>query len=551
MILGINCYMQDSAACLLDDRGEIVAAVEEERLSRIKHTGRFPELAIRWCLEQAGHPDVRHTAFNMKPWRGLASRAGQAVAGLPQSLDMVRTRGSSWGDMARVRSRLADSLGRSDFRHHWISHHRAHAASAFYASDFDEAQVLVADGSGELASTTLWIGDSDGLRLVHCIDFPNSFGYFYSAMTQWLGFTPAVAEGKVMGLSAYAEPDPAMARFFSSMLQGDGRIDASWFGYQHGGTRYYSERWVDAFGAPRAPESDLTDLHYRVAASGQHRLEEVLFGLLRTHYSGSRNLCLAGGVALNCAMNGKIVEQTPYERIFVQPAAQDAGTAYGAALAVHCEQLGRLRPPPMRTVAHGPAFDERSIDEAIAQAGLTAQVSNAPAVDAARLLADGLVLGWFQGRTELGPRALGQRSILADPRSADMVARVNDRVKHREGFRPFAPAVLASEASDWFEGTPTPFMTVVCTVRPSRRTQIAAVTHVNGTARVQTVSPAQPEFHALITAFAQLTGVPMVLNTSFNVRGEPIVCRPAEAIHDFLATDMDALMLENRLIRKN
>ena len=447
--------------------------------------------------------------------------------------------------MMSVRQRFSSRIGAGPYQWHWVPHHEAHALSAFLPSPFEEAAVLVIDGSGELASTSWYRGQGTQCEALGSVPFPHSLGYYYSSLTQYLGFRPAVAEGKTMGLASYGSVHPDKLAVFRQMIQLDSTVDLSWFRYQEGGERYYSDAWEDALGPARMPEGPLTQQHYDVAAAGQARLEEVLLDRLRKLYTlvPSPNLCLAGGVALNCVANGKIVEETPFERLFVQPVAHDAGTAYGAALAVHGQRVG-----PQVSVAWGPRYEGETIDAAIQAAGLAVVVEEQPVQTVAKLLDEGQVVGWFRGRCELGPRALGHRSILADPRRPEMPDRVNAKVKRRESFRPFAPVVMAEHASNWFSGEPGPFMT---TVHRVLRPEVPAITHVDGTARVQTVSATdQPDFHALLAAFYKRTQVPVLLNTSFNLRGEPIVCHPREAIEDFLKTEMDALLLEDRLLRK-
>ncbi len=543
--------MQDSAACLLLD-GEVAAAVEEERLSRVKHTGAFPEQAIRWCLEDAGVSvgDLDHVAFNMRPWEGIAARARQLVTTLPSSLATVRSRGGSWAKMMTAPMHFAKAIGRGRYDWHWVRHHEAHAASAAFVSPFERAAVLIVDGSGELASASTYDFDGRGLAPLSTAPFPHSLGYYYSALTEYLGFRPAVCEYKTMGLASFGSPEPGLMQHFRAMIADDGTIDTRWFRYQLGGERYFSERWVEHFGPARTAESALTDRHYAVAAAGQRRLEEVLFAMLRTLHDrvGVPDLCMAGGVALNSAANGKICEETDFERVWIQPVAHDAGTAYGAALHVHCATLGRGRPAPQTSVAFGPRYTADAVDSACARAGVSARVCADLMAEAASLLASGRVVGWFRGRCELGPRALGNRSILADPRNPEAAGHVNAKIKRREAFRPFAPAVLDSDAEHWFSGPCSPFMTTVHTVI---REGVPAVTHVDKTARVQAVSAADaPGFHALITAFKRLTGAGVLLNTSFNLRGEPIVCSPDDAIKDYLGADMDALVLEDRLLIK-
>jgi carbamoyltransferase len=545
--------MQDAAAVLLDSSGQVIAAVEEERLTRKKHTGDFPQAAIAWCLQQGGvsASELNAIAFNMRPWQGVAARARSAMKNFPRSLAFFGSRGGNWSKMLRAETHFRRMFPtKAPF--HWVEHHRAHALSAHLPSGYARAAVLVVDGSGELASVSAWRAEGSHLEPLWSVPFPNSLGYFYSALTQYLGFRPAVAEGKTMGLSSYGEPDAALRPHFEEMIGLDATISPSWFRYQDGGDMYFSPRWIDTFGLARVPEGPLTERHYAIAATGQERLEQIVFSLLRRLHAdtGLDTVCLAGGVALNCVANGQILEHTPFQRIFVQPVAHDAGTSWGAALHAHLAH-GGTAPAPMSSVAFGPCFGAAAIDAAITQAGLTSTVVSDPAVAAANRIAAGEVIGWFQGRVELGPRALGQRSILADPRGADTTLRVNEKVKRREAFRPFAPAVLESEAGSWFEGEPTPYMTTVHKVLADRQALVPAITHVDGTARVQTVRADDGPYGRLVAEFFSLTGVPMVLNTSFNLRGEPIVCRPAEAIADFVMTDMDALLLGDRLLSKD
>ncbi len=524
---------------------------------RRKHTGEFPKEAIEWCLRDAGitTADLTAVAFDMKPTLGVGRRAIQILRGLPGSLRMLRTRGGPWAKMVALPRHFAAEIGPVR-AFEWVAHHEAHAASAFFPSPFERAAVLVVDGAGEIASTTGFFATGTQLKPAFDVDFPNSLGYFYSALTEYLGFRPSGAEGKTMGLASYGEPARSLLTHFDAMIDDDGRVDTSWFRFHEDGVageseeaHYFGPRWIEAFGPPREPESELTDRHYALAATGQRRLETILMSLLRRLHrtTGVPNVCLAGGVALNCVANGRIVEETPFERVWIQPVAHDAGAGLGAALLAHMKRDGPRR--PQTRVDWGPRYDAAAIDDAIAAAGLEATVEADPAAAAAARIASGRVVGWFEGRVALGPRALGHRSILADPRAPEMPDRVNQRIKRRERFRPFAPAVLEERAGEWFSGAPTPFMTTVHRVlQPDR---VPAITHVDGTARVQTVSVRDsPAFHAVISAFEAETGVPIVLNTSFNLRGEPIVCRPQEAIADFVATELDDLFLEDRRVSK-
>ncbi len=542
MYLGFNCYMRDAAAALLDGEGRVVLAVEEERLSRQKHTGAFPEAAIRACLDAATAP-LEEVAFNMRPWEAIPGRFVEVVRELPHSLAFGRTRGGDFWRMCRVQARFRGTFG-DQGRFRWVRHHEAHAASAFYFSPFDSgAVVLVADGSGELASTTTWLGEGTRLKPLASTPFPHSLGYFYSALTEWLGFPPAADEGTAMGLSSYGRPDPRLAAAFREAIGLDGRIDRKWFRFHEGGTRYFGPRWEATFGPARAADAPVTPYHEDVAAAGQRRLEEVLLAIARPLRSLGRYLCLAGGVALNCVANTRLIEECGFDEVFIQPAAGDSGTALGAA-AARLAARGR-RPAPLHTTALGPRYDRGELSRAIAASGLTSSTPEDPAADAAERLAQGAVVGWFSGRSEFGPRALGHRSILADPREAGMRDRVNAVVKRRERFRPFAPAFLAELAAEWLDGPVTPFMTTIARVRPHRVASLGAVTHVDGTARAQAVdSKRSPELAAVIRAFHARTGVPAVLNTSFNLKGEPIVERPEEALADLVNAELDAVYLD-------
>ena len=547
--LGFNCYMRDAAAALVRD-GEVIAAVEEERLSRVKSTGVFPEQAIRWCLSDAGVDvhDLDAVAFNMRPWQGLSRRIGHVITGLPSSLAFAG-RGGDWAKMSTVPLHFGRRFGRMP-PWHFVPHHEAHAASAAWASGWEDVAVLVADGSGEIASTTTWHARGRRFDLLEQVDFPNSLGYFYSALTEWLGFKPASDEGTVMGLSSYGSPNRRFLGHFETMLDLSGHIAPAWFRFQDGGAAYFSSRWTAAFGPARRPDQPVTALHRDVAYAGQRRLEEVLFAALRRLHArtGCRRVALAGGVALNSVANGRILAETPFDELFVQPAPHDAGTALGAAWVAGLKSAG-VMPTPLAHMALGPAYDRGYCAAAVMRAGLTFSEPRDLEVGAATDLTSGAIVGWFEGRAEFGPRALGHRSILADPRTREMMDRVNGAVKGREPFRPFAPSVLEEHAAAWFDGPCTPFMTTVVPVRHERRGTIASVTHVDGTARPQTVSAATP-YGRLITEFYEQTGVPMVLNTSFNVKGEPIVCTPDEAIRDLLTTSIDVLYLNRMRVVK-
>jgi len=552
-ILGVNCFSHDTAACLLRE-GRIVAFAEEERFNRERHTKRFPDTAIAWCLEQGGVGlnEVDAVAFAHRP--GLDFTRG--------ALDALRRAAPK---RLAVQAATDANLARKEltFRRRWgfrgrivhVGHHDAHAAATFYPSPFDEAAVLTLDRGGDFLSTTMQHGQGARLRELAAVRNPDSLGEIYSAFTWYLGFLPNADEGKVMGLAPYGEDKlvPELAGMVRHTPDGAFRVNFDWFGYQRQ-SGWFSRRFSDRFGPPRRPESELTELHQNLAYAVQDVIEEAALHVARRlrQRTGSRNLCLGGGVALNSVMNARLLREAGFEHVFVQPAASDAGNALGAALWLWHQRLGNPRQEVMEHAFWGPEFSLRACEEALERRGLRAeQVHDAPA-QAATLLAESRIVGWFQGRAEVGPRALGNRSILADPRRAGMKDVVNARVKRREAFRPFAPSVLHERGTHWFQDYyPNPFMLLVLPVRPERRELIPAVTHVDGSARLQTVTPAfNRRFHRLIVEFERRTGVPVVLNTSFNLRGEPIVLTPDEAVHDFLASDMDALFLGDLLVRK-
>ena len=552
-ILGINCFSHDTAACLLED-GRLVALAEEERFNRERHTRRFPDQAIRFCLDLAGIGigEVDVVAFAHRPGldlaRGLADALGRRA---PKRLAV-----QAYVDANLLRKEAA-------FRVRWryrgriehVGHHDAHAASAFYPSPFERAAVLTLDRGGDFLSTTLQVGTGSRLHRLAQVRNPDSLGEVYSALTWYLGFEPNADEGKTMGLAPYGRDKlvPELADLVRRTPDVLFRVNLAWFSYHREGG-WLSRQFLERYGPPRVPESPLTEHHQDLAFAVQDLLEETALHVARTlrRRSGATDLCLAGGVALNSVMNTRLLRETGFERIFVQPAASDAGNALGAALWVWHQRLGRPRGQPMTHAFYGADWSEREQADALAGHGLEVRTVADPAEEAARLLAGGGIVGWFQGRAEVGPRALGARSILADPRRAETKDVVNARVKRREAFRPLAPSVLDEHGPDFFDGyAPNPFMLLVQPVRADRRDQIPAVTHVDGTARLQSVTASEnPLYHRLISRFAARTGVPVVLNTSFNLRGEPIVHRPAEAVADFLGSDMDAVFLGSLLATK-
>jgi carbamoyltransferase len=572
-ILGLNAFHGDASAALVVD-GVLVNAIEEERINRVKHCAGFPELAARWCLEDAGLDprELDHVAIGRDPRANIGAKVVRTILTRP-SPRYVMERFRNATKVRDVKSQVAEALGvepeglRAEF--HNVEHHLAHAASAFFVSPFDEAAVLTLDGFGDFASTMLCHGRDNQLEVLERVLFPHSLGIFYTAVTQWLGFPKYGDEGKVMGLAPYGNP----ARYLQTMrdlVKLDGELfelDLDYFVHHKEGVdmtwdeqtptigRLYSERMDAAFGPAREPRSELAAVHNDVAAALQAMLEEAYLHLVREAHrrTGSPNLCLAGGVALNAVANGRIRPETEFEHVYVQPAAGDSGIAVGAAYYVWNQKLGGARGFVMEHAYTGPEFDDAASEAAIRAAGFEPQRYDDAALFeyVAGRMAEGDVVGWFQGRMEFGPRALGNRSIVVDPRRDDMKDILNARIKHREHFRPFAPSILAETTGDWFEQDYTsPFMVLVYKTRAEKRNEIPAVNHIDDTGRLQTVEErVSPRYYGLIKAFERKTGVPIVLNTSFN-ENEPIVMTPEHAVETFAKTRMDLLVLGNLVVRR-
>jgi len=564
-ILGINAYHGDASAALLVD-GRLVAAVEEERFTRIKHDTSFPHQAIRYCLDASGlrPQDLDHLAISRNPRANLGRRLTHAITDRA-GRRVATTRAANLRKILGIKSTLAEGLGlRADAipaKTHFVEHHLAHIGSSFFVSPFERAAVLSIDGFGDMVSAMWGLGEGGSLRIDGEVVFPHSLGVLYTAVTQYLGFPNYGDEYKVMGLASYGRPEhlDALRRIVTSNGLGfelgldDFRhhVDGAAMTWD-GGPPDLPPLWGPGMEADLGPARSKGDpiepRHENVAASLQVRLEEVVLGMLRELHARTRvdALCLAGGVALNCVVNGKILDETPFERVYVQPAAHDGGTSIGAAYHVWHRRLGRPRGFVMDHAYWGPEFDDVRIKTALGEAGIdAAQLRERDLLDrAADALVHGRVLGWFQGRMEFGPRALGNRSILVDPRRAEMKDLLNARIKHREPFRPFAPSVLERATGDYFtRSEPSPFMLMTYPVRPEKVDEIPAPTHVDGTGRLQTVRPDQnARFHGLIEAFEARTGVPVVLNTSFN-ENEPICCTPEQAVDTFVRTRMDALVV--------
>ena len=571
-ILGLNAYHGDAAAALVVD-GELVAAAEEERFNRVKHVAGFPSLAAAWCLAEAGLKPAQldHIAIGRDPRANFAAKVRRTLRHRP-SPSYVRERVANQARVGDVGDAVADALGVDrgslSAKFHRVEHHRAHVASAFYVSPFDDAAVLTVDGFGDFASTMLAVGHDTKLEILDRVLFPHSLGIFYTAVTQWLGFPHYGDEGKVMGLAPYGEPVYADKMRELVRVKGDlFELGLEYFTHHTRGVemtwadgsptigRIFSQRMEDLLGPARQPDEPVATHHENVARSLQHVLEETYLHLVRSLHerTGNTRLALAGGVALNAVANGRIIPETPFTDVYVQPAAGDSGTAVGAAFDVWHNAAGGSRGFVMGSADWGPHYDDEACAGAFAAAGVSATRLDDDELFpfVAQKIADGEVVGWFQGRMEFGPRALGQRSIVADPRRDDMKDILNARIKHREPFRPFAPSVLADRVGEWFEQDyPSPFMVLVYKTRVEKREQIPAVNHVDDTGRVQSVEPAVlPRYWRLIAEFDKLTGVPILLNTSFN-ENEPIVMTPAHAIETFQKTRMDMLVLDNYVARR-
>jgi carbamoyltransferase len=590
-ILGISAFYHDSAAALVE-HGRIVAAAQEERFTRKKHDASFPHHAIAYCLGAAGAKlsDIDHVAFYDKPFLKFERLLETYIALAPRGFRSFQMALPLWlKEKLFQKSLLRKKLNEfdADFasdRLLFAEHHLSHAASAFYPSPFEKAVVLTMDGVGEWATTSAAIGEGSKLEIFQEIHFPHSLGLLYSAATYYTGFKVNSGEYKVMGLAPYGQPKYAqliLDHLLDLKPDGSFRLDMSYFDYCTGLTMT-NDRFAELFGQPvRAPDQLLTPFHMDVAASIQAVLEEVVLRLTRSLASrtGARNLCLAGGVALNCVANGKVLRDGKFDKIWIQPAAGDAGGAVGAALAAFHQFKGGHRvavaADGMSGAFLGPEFAQADIETRLAGAGARFDILSEEAMIAAtaRALADQLAVGWFQGRMEFGPRSLGARSILGDPRSPAMQKNLNLKVKYRESFRPFAPAVLREDVADWFElDADSPYMLIVADVRDDKRrsmsaeeqalfgidklnvsrSDIPAVTHVDYSARIQTVAAeTNPRFHRLLSEFKTLTGCPVLVNTSFNVRGEPIVCTPEDAFRCFMGNELDVLVVGNCVLRKS
>ncbi len=556
LTLGINySQMHDSSACIVRD-GELLFAVAEERISRTKHDASFPKLAIQACLDFArvSASQIDEVCFG---WQTAGSvfrhdlklyGTGNWPISYLNVLNSSRYFLSMWHqESGAAPFRRMFGAGKARFR--YVDHHLAHAISAYAYSGFDDAAVVVMDGRGAWEATSIWHGHAGRLDHVLTLNWPDSLGLFYAQFTGFLGFVPNSDEWKVMGLAPYGRPgidlrpfinpNDAPYRVHVRTLVGDGA------GYSH---------LASLLGAPREAESDISDQHKNIAFAVQDACEAAMMSVVKMalEKTGSKNLCLAGGVALNSKGNGKIVASGAVDKIFVQPAASDDGVALGASLAPYLDGNGRLPNQAMRHGYWGPSFDDDAIEKALLTYKIRHTKLSDPAATAAQFLSEGKILGWFQGRMEFGPRALGSRSILADPRDPEMNTKVNNAVKFREWWRPFAPSFKKEAAPEYLESAyDSPFMILTAQVRPEKRSVIPSVTHVDGSARPQTVErETNPLYYRLIDQFGKITGVPVVMNTSFNLRGEAIVHTPTDALRTFFSSGMDALVIGSFLVEK-
>ncbi len=560
-VLGISCYYHDAGAALVKD-GQLVAAAEEERFNRKKHYSDFPAQAVRYCLTEAGITidEVDYIGFYEKPLVKFSRILETTLAAWPKTYwTWVKSMPVWLMTKLRIGRTIQQELD-TDKDIHYCQHHLAHAASAFLVSPFEEAAVITADGVGEWTTTGWGVGKGNQIDFCKEIRFPHSVGLLFSAITAYLGFRVNDAEWKVMGLAPYGKPTyvDKFREVVDIREDGSFRLNMKYFSHTHSVSRMFNRRWERLFGRPQRPvETELDDFHRDIAHSGQKVVEEIMVKMA-THVhqtTGLDNVCIGGGVGLNCVANWRILQESGFKNIFIQPAAGDSGGALGTAFYLYNSVLKNPRTFTMSHACWGPSFSDQQIEAALKAKDIPyEQYSDEEELlrATADLIADGEVVGWFQGRLEFGPRALGSRSLLADARNPKMKDIINAKVKFREAFRPFAPAVLRERAHEYFEmpeGMDAPFMLLVPKVRADKHAVIPAVTHQDGTGRVQTVTEEDNgRYYRLIRTFADLTGVPVVINTSFNVRGEPIVCTPTDAINTFLNTGIDVVVMGNYLV---
>ena len=573
-ILGINAYHGDSAACLVVD-GKLVVAIEEERIRRIKHWAGFPSESIKFCLEYAGLKisDIDHIAIGRNPSAHLHKKVLFAVQSRP-SFAKIKDRLANMGKIRDLRCTLADALdvdpAKVSATVHNVEHHRAHMASSFLLSPYDEAACLTIDGMGDFVSTMWGHGKGSRIDVDQWVEFPHSMGLFFTAATQYIGFPYYGDEYKVMGLAPYGEPEYLEAFHDIIQLRENGKFELNLDFFKHHSKgaemqwengspqmgAVFTDAWDRRFGPARQKGDTLEQKHINLARSAQAMAEVVYFHTLNhlAKTTGSQRVCLAGGCSYNSVANGKIFEKTPFRDLHIHPAAGDAGTAVGAAYWVWNVELGQPRDYVLPNAYLGPEYSDQQVKQALEAAGQKyewIEDSQELCERTVSRIVEGEVIGWFQGRSEWGPRALGNRSIVVDPRRHDMKEILNERIKRRETFRPFAPSILAERSGEYFEDSyPVPYMQQVYMIRPEKRAEIPAVTHEDGTGRLQTVAQEEnPLYHQLISTFGQRTGTPIVLNTSFN-ENEPVVNEPGHAIDCFARTKMDVLVVGKAFLRK-
>lgn len=559
-ILGISCYYHDAAACLVRD-GLVVAAAEEERFNRDKHYSGFPRSAIRYCLNEAriNADQVDYIVFYEKPFVKFNRILETYVSQWPWSFGSFRRAVPLWlKSRLNMRKQISKELEVDEDKIFFGNHHLSHAASAFLVSPFEEAAILTVDGVGEWTTTTIGYGKGNTIRTDKEIKFPHSIGLLYSAITSYLGFRVNDAEWKVMGLAPYGEPK-YLDRFLELVdIKEDGsfRLNMKYFSYHQSAKESINRRFEKLFGRPKRPKDQEIDQFYTdIAASGQKVVEDLIVKIASNMFKtyNTDYLTIAGGVGLNSVANWRIMQKTGFKDIFIQPAAGDSGGALGAAVGFYNLTLGRVRKYRMEHALLGPGYTDEDIQAVLDSYGANyKKISSEGKLveETAKMLANNKVIGWFQGRLEFGPRALGNRSILANPKNPGMKEILNSKVKFREKFRPFAPSVTQEDASKYFDiFIDAPYMLLIPDVYPEKRKLLPAITHVDGTARLQMVDKeTNPRYHKLLNAFKKAAGVPVLLNTSFNVRGEPIVMSPADAYSCFMRTGIDALVIGNFLL---
>ncbi|NUM87720.1 MAG: carbamoyl transferase [Bdellovibrionales bacterium] len=567
-ILGLSSYSHESSAALLKD-GQLIALGEEERFNREKHTSKFPEGAIRYCLQQAGITIDQVDAFTFfwKPVRELTGNLSHVAKFFPKSLGLLAAPSGGEDYSFTQRVMAMQNVGRdlqarfglaTQPKVHFVEHHLCHAASAFYPSPFEEAAILTIDGRGESTSTMMSVGRGTRIEKLREIKVPHSIGHLYASLTNYLGFRPFHDEWKVMGMSAYGKP--TFVKDFEDVVQltseGGYRLNLDYFSFHvKGQSQWLSEKFLGKFGPRREPKGEYTQHYYDIAYALQKLVERVGVHLANDLHekTGLPDLCMTGGVALNCLMNREVVRQTRFKNFFFQPIANDAGTSFGSALYHYHQSCGRPRNFRFNSVYWGPEYSNDEIEPVLKEKGVTYRRSSNIAADTATEIAAGKIVGWFQGRMECGPRALGNRSITVDPTRAEMKDRLNARVKRREGFRPFAPSVIKERWREFFEipkDQESPYMILIGDVKKGMESKIPAVTHADGTARVHTVDrDINPRYWDLINEFGKITGVPVLINTSFN-ENEPIVCTPEHAVNCFLRTEFDVLAIGDFLVTK-